>query len=182
MQTARIRTHSAAKATSIGLLLGFLLILGGCATPTGVGWNPLPFEDQEYAPYRLAGTGSIRGQVFAKTRGGDVKKGAGSTVFLMPLTSFGNQRLQSEFIKGERAAKDPDPRHSQAVIKKTADGEGRFEFKNVAAGRYVVFSNVTWEVPSTGYFTAGMLVTQGGLVFREVEVANGVESEAMLSR
>jgi hypothetical protein len=46
------------------------------------------FNEADFAPYAKSGTGVIAGQVFAKTVGGDVKYGAGSTVYLNPKLPY----------------------------------------------------------------------------------------------
>jgi hypothetical protein len=44
--------------------------------------------DDEYAAFEQPGRGSIAGQAFLTTRGGDVKMGAGRTVTLDPATRY----------------------------------------------------------------------------------------------
>src|SRR5688572_1071163 len=51
--------------------------------------SPLPaFSAEEVAYAAQPGTGVIDGQAFLRTRGGDVKYGAGSAVFLLPLSAY----------------------------------------------------------------------------------------------
>jgi hypothetical protein len=164
---------------NIKLLLGgvVMALVGGCATPAP-GWIPVAFDDGEYSAFQKTGTGTVKGQVFAKTRGGDVKKGAGNEVYLMPATKYGEQRYRESLINGQRPAINPDPRHAKFVLTKITDGEGRFEFTNIAPGKYYAYSTITWEVPSK-YSLTGMS-SQGGLVAIPVEVKDGVVFEAML--
>lgn len=172
------------KRTTIKRMLSALAVvaaLAGCATsqPT---YTALAFDEAEYAALAKEGTGVVRGQVFAKTRGGDIKKGAGNNVVMMPATKFGDQRYYEHLIAGKLLSTSEDRRHHGYMKTKTTDGEGRFEFIDVPPGKYYVFSDVTWEVPSTNPYMRGMMETQGGRVIGKFEVKNGAVTDAVLSR
>jgi len=120
----------------------------------------IPFPETEYQSLTQTGNATIRGQAFLKTRGGDVKTGAGNIVTLEPVTSYSLQGHNQSCTTGRRIDA-PDPRALAYVREQTADGNGRFTFKNVPPGDYFVTTEVTWEA-SNG--------VQGGTVTERVKV------------
>jgi hypothetical protein len=69
------------------LLLGAIIlpILAACvAQPYKM---TRAFDAAEYQAALAPGAGKITGQLFARTVGGEVKYGAGSTVYLYPMTA-----------------------------------------------------------------------------------------------
>ena len=154
------------------LWLAVLLVisLNGCA--------PIPrnvaFNEADFAPYAAGGTASISGQAFLKTVGGDVKYGAGNTVFLMPHNSYTEETWNRALIRGENIT-PPDPQAERYTRQTTADGEGRFQFDNLAAGDYYVVCTIIWSVP-TGY---GLTPT-GGYVGALVHLDAGQAEKVVL--
>lgn len=168
------------KLSVLGLALATSALMTGCATTET--YTPLAFDAAEYEALPKTGTGIVRGQLFAKTRGGDVKKGAGNDVFMMPATKYADQRYQEQMISGKLASVAEDKRHLAHVKTKVTDGEGRFEFTEVPPGNYYIFGDVTWEAPSTNIYLKGMMEKQGGRVVKKFEVKNGVVTDVILSR
>lgn len=175
----------------IGRLLESLVLVSllvGCAqrpmAPARATWTPIPYDESEYASLAKAGTGVVRGQVFATTVGGDVKKGAGRSVILMPATTFRDQWHRETFETHNVLAASADKRHLQYDRTKVADGDGRFEFADVPPGKYYVLSDITWQTAGDIQFAreTGFRDQQGGLVVRRIEVRNGSVTEAMLTR
>lgn len=167
---------------SICAVLGTALVISlasGCAMLQPPTFEPLPFDEAEYNALPKVGTGTVKGQVFAKTRGGDVKKGAGNNVILIPATVYGNLRYREQVIGGKLLAKAEDPRYARYVREQTTDGDGRFTFTNVPSGKYYAVSYITWEAPSSNpYLTTE---TQGGKVHKEIEVQNDQTLEVILT-
>ncbi|WP_440466911.1 hypothetical protein ACKI1H_27175 [Pseudomonas sp. YH-1] len=152
-----------------------LLALAGCA---GNQVKPLEFGTfpaSEYEALQKSGSSTVTGQVFLKTRGGDVKFGAGSEVVLIPATSYSATLMQA--YTEDRPAGTPDPRVKQYSHRTQADGSGYFTFRNVPAGRYYVNSSVNWEAP-----TQFGLSHQGGFILVPVSVGDGEEARIMVTR
>lgn len=136
-------------------------------------FTPLPFDEMEYSALPKVGTGVLKGQVFAKTVGGSVVRGAGNNVVLFPATRYGNQRYDFQVLRGMPADSAEDPRYIQFVRSTMTDADGRFTFNNVPPGKYYVISSVTWE--ASGY-------VQGGAVHSPVNITNDVITEVFLAR
>jgi hypothetical protein len=161
--------------------LSMISLVIGCAATRLETFSPLPFDEAEYAALPKTGTGIVRGQVFAKTVGGDVKKGAGENVVMFPATKYGDQRYHEQVIGGKLLSEAEDIRYKSHVLVKTTDGDGKFEFTNVPPGNYYVLGSVTWTVIEPNQF-GPIRRLQGGQVVRKIEVQNGVAVDAILNR
>lgn len=172
------------KIRNLPVAMILVSVLAGCALPQPITWTPIPYDESEYNALPKSGTGVIRGQVFAKTVGGDVKKGAGNEVILVPATKYRNQWYSERYLLGHRALVNADPRHESLDRTKITDGEGRFEYADVPPGDYYVIGSVSWQTISDNPYSRrlGLMDTQGGTVIKRVSVADGKITEAMLSR
>lgn len=146
------------------------LTLIGCASVTRI-----PFPENEYSQLQKEGSAIVKGQVFMKTRGGNVKYGAGEEILLNPVTSYSKQWFEVNYL-GKRVMSAQDPRQKDYIKTTLADGEGRFIFKKVPAGRYYVVGNVTWEAVPNQMFP------EGGIITKQITVNENEEVEIILTR
>ena len=151
--------------------------LSGCISMPAPMERP-PFPVAEYAQLDgRTGTGVVTGQVFLRTRGGEVRYGAGSEVLLNPVTSYSTHWYTTSY-QGNKLLADPDPRYNAHIITVQADGSGNFRFESVPAGDYYLTSEVFWDVPGP-YGVSNM---QGGYISERVSVEDGKEVRQMLTR
>lgn len=158
----------------VALLAAALIV--GCALPHQQVIERVPFPEAEYAVLPKQGTGAVTGQVFMKTVGGDVKFGAGSDVYMLPVTSYTTQWYVESYLGG-KALQEPDPRAKQGQLVTQADGTGAFTFTDVPPGKYYLSSTVNWSVP-----TSYGLAPQGGVVAKLVTVTDGKTAREMLTK
>lgn len=141
------------------LIFSIIAIATGCATaPSHNKTHQMitAFNESEFLPYAAYGSGTIQGQAFLKTRGGDVRYGAGNTVSLIPVNAYSKEVWQASLL-GEVAVKDP--RWIKYVRECVADGSGNFEFTKIPAGEYYLECPIFWEVPGpNGLFRSGAVV------------------------
>jgi len=156
-----------------------LLVLASCANTVELTTR---FDASQAAYILEQGTGTIKGQAFLKTRGGDLKTAAGNMATLVPVTAYSTERFRaiygdSKVTKLNANFKDTDPRYKDFIRQVSVDIEGRFTFTNVAAGNYYVTTSVIWEAPGYG----GYLAQQGGALYNNVSVEKGKTVEIILS-
>jgi hypothetical protein len=138
----------------------------GCA-PNVVIPRTATFNPDEYASYDEPGKGVITGQAFLRTRGGEVRYGAGSEVSLTPVTTYSREWWDLAIVGRKRLATG-DPRVQAYTRKVLANGEGRFSFGNLPPGEYYVVTSVFWEVPSGSSRSA-----TGQIVGQQVRLEHG---------
>lgn len=160
----------------------FLSLLALACAPAAPTLAPAPliaFNAEEVKWSLGTGTAIVEGQAFLKTRGGDVKYGAGNPVYLMPHSphSFAWYASMTAGRSKDRQTIDPD---LAAVTRKTvAGGDGRFRFEHVPAGPYLILTGVTWQT-ATGY--GGSLQTQGGFVGAPVTAESSKTVSVIVTR
>lgn len=165
---------------------GFLLFLAlippfiviGCAAAPEIHNRTAPFIQSEYDPYENPGTSVITGQAFMKTRGGDVKYGAGCTVVLNPVTTYSTEWFRKAVIEGYSLS-EPDPRGSKYHRQTIADGNGYFEFKNLPKGEYYLACSITWQ-----YYAGSLLGNQttGGTAYAKTKVNESETVKVIVTR
>lgn len=155
------------------LLLAATCALMACANQPRTFTMP-PFKATDFAgtPEKGSGSATVSGQLFMTTRGGDVKKGAGRGVLLLPDVPV-SSTIVTEIASGA-APTQIDSKYRDYFYTSTADADGKFHFDNVPDGSYIAFGAVFWFVPG--------LPQQGGYIWKNVEVSHGKSIEVMLTR
>lgn len=88
----------------------------------------------------------IVGEVTIKTRAGEVRSGADSTIFLIPATAYATEWFDHYVVNGEKID-GTDPRSLPSARATPVDRDGRFEFRNVPAGAYYLTCSVHYRRP-----------------------------------
>ena len=156
------------------VLISMVLTLSACVAPPQK--MNVAFDANQFEPYMKQGSATVVGQAFLKTRGGDVKLGAGNQVELVPITPYIQERLDRATANNEKL----EPRDSGVLkfVRTTrADAGGNFEFKNVPAGKYAIYCEITWLVP--GVYGDSMT---GGLAYGVVTLKEGESARAIVTR
>ena len=135
-----------------------------------------PYSEADLLPYAGTGTSTVNGQAFLKTRGGEVRFGAGDKVQLIPVTAYTTEFRERVTVRGERIGPiNPEFEKYRRIT--IADGNGNFEFKNLPAGNYYATCYITWEIP--GQYG---LERTGGVAYGTVKVGIGETSKVIVTR
>lgn len=152
-------------------IIAAALLMAGCQSAQVE--RQVAFPEDEYAKLEKSGDSVIEGQLFLKTRGGDVKLGAGNEVIATPVTTY-----TEETTRIYRQNKQPlytDPRAKEYTHRTIADGEGRFKLTGLPEGNFFVAGAVAWEV---GPYSS----TQGDIIIKRVYVKEGETKKVMLTK
>lgn len=128
--------------------------------------------------YQL-GSNTVTGQAFLRQKGGGVVTCAGSPVLMYPDSQYFADIVDYDAISML------DKKAQPLFMGSTCDAQGNFEFHNVPAGKWIIKTIVSWDVPSVNnigsyYYTVDM--PQGGEIIQKVIVSNGVVNKFIMTR
>ena len=156
------------------IALLFSWSLQGCIQPQVL--QPYSTFDRAATEQALRpGNATIVGQAFKKTVGGDVKYGAGNSIDLYPATPYFMEVLNLLSRRNAFTQVRFDPAVLNYKRTAVADGEGRFKFPGLSAGRYYLETTITWGIP-----TRYGIETTGGPAASVITVDEGHTAEAIL--
>jgi hypothetical protein len=159
------------------VLLVLALFLIQCAGPkASVYHRQAAFVEEEYAPYVHPGASTIIGQALVETEDGEVKYGAGSAVYLNPVTTYSTEWFNVGILQGKAMSK-PDERVWPYHRSVTTDEKGNFEFNDLAPGEYYLATTISWQIPGEKE-----PATIGVNVGSKVEVGEGETASVILGR
>src|SRR2546426_126519 len=121
--------------------LGVLILVASLAGCNSVS-RTVAFDEAEFAPFAGPGDGTVSGRIVLTRIGEEQQVGAGSTVYLTPVTRYTTEWYEQAIVKRVPLA-DNDPRLRKYQRTTTTDARGNYEFKNVPAGDYYLTCLVT---------------------------------------
>ena len=142
----------------------------GCAHATGPAARETSFNEQEYAQYAYAGTGTISGQVMVRAEGGQTRPAEGSQVSLNPVTSYSTEWWNRTVVGGLNL-RSADEREQKYLRTAVTDAQGRFLFSDLPRGEYFVVAALNTVAapsgatgPSSSMVGQRVHLTEGGKV------------------
>ena len=160
------------RAPSLLLLAALAM---GCAHATGPAARQAAFNEQEYAQYAYAGTGTIGGQVMVRAEGGQTRPAEGSQVSLNPVTSYSTEWWNRTVVGGLNL-RSADEREQKYLRTALTDAQGRFVFSDLPRGEYFVVAALNTTAASTG--TSG---PSSSLVGQRVHLTEGGKVDLVLN-
>jgi len=169
------------------IIIGLCVFVAGCASTFGPKQVNITsgFDPGEVAWFNSSGTGSISGQAFFQTRGGQPRTCAGLEVTLQPRSAYGDERLiaiygnvDSGFAPALSAAYkfEPDvPAFKDYQKHAVCDAQGNFYFSNLPAGTYRLTAAIVWAVPGQ-YFPS-----EGGALLKSVTISDGENKRIIMA-
>ena len=147
------------------VLLG-LVVSAGCNGPAR---PSQAFREAELARYRGTGSSTISGKAFLTEWDGHVIAGEGYIVQLTPATAYTRERFAIARDGGDPGPADPalEPYVREAVTSSL----GRFWFRHVPPGEYLLVAWITWSVPAA--YDTHDRVSKTRQVFATAVVADG---------
>ena len=154
------------------LSLFAVLILTGCGNraPKPALSNAPPFDAKAAAYIHTQGKVLLRGEAFIVLANGRPTYAAGELIRLVPATAYANARFKAlyrgkTFIPaGQIPTVTPDPEYSKFTRTTVANGRGKFEFDNVAAGDYFVTAQKIIK-------PRGSFLPRGGAMYAKIRIA-----------
>ncbi|RRS31425.1 MAG: hypothetical protein P794_03985 [Epsilonproteobacteria bacterium (ex Lamellibrachia satsuma)] len=101
----------------------------------------IAFPVSEYYRLPRAGKGTIRGTIYVEDPYGKKIVGAGTRLYLNPVTSYSDQWYQESYLGGYKMQK-ADPRLFNYLRFTAANSNGKFAFYGVPSGSYYLIGTV----------------------------------------
>ena len=136
-----------------------------------------PYNPVEYQYIKTLGTSTIRGQIFIPQRDGTTRPGSGNVITLNPATSY-SEEFYIKTVQNGIPIEEPDLRVLKYIRKTVADDAGKFVFKNIAKGKYYIYSPIVYEIPNPN----GGYKKMDAYVYKTLNIGKGEEEEVKLTR
>ncbi len=135
------------------------------------------FDPAAAAWVKQPGTGRIAGRAYLVDAEGQVRAGPYREISLYPETPYTVEMVEAA-ERGQYVT--PDIRLSEFERQAPLDAEGRFAFSDLPAGRYVLYTLITWQDrrPLSMYG----VYNRGAALARRVEIGPGQSLAVELTR
>jgi hypothetical protein len=101
----------------------------------------IPFPVSEYNSLAKLGKGTVKGTIYVTAPNGNKVVGAGTRLYLNPVTSYSNQWYNDSYVAGNKMEK-ADSRLFNYLKFTAADSNGVFAFYGVPSGSYYLIGTV----------------------------------------
>jgi len=112
----------------------------------------VPFPVSEYNRLEKLGKGTVKGTIYVTAPNGNKVVGAGTRLYLNPVTSYSNQWYNDSYIAGNKMEK-ADSRLFNYLKFTAAESNGAFAFYGVPTGSYYLIGTVECST-ECGYDTS----------------------------
>lgn len=153
----------------------FVLFVAGCAVAPIK--QSISLDESALQWATGSGSATITGSAFLKTKGGDVKVGAGDKVELIPAAPYTRERFEFVTQSAYTHIEPRDPRLAKYVRSTIADAQGNFEFRNIPAGEYFIACLIEWR-----YAVGSSSAITGGQAIAFVSVANDEVKKVVVTK
>ncbi|MDI1229848.1 MAG: hypothetical protein PSU93_01715 [Methylobacter sp.] len=130
------------------------------------------------------GSNTVTGQAFLTQKGGGVVTCAGNPVEMHPNTEYFNQ-LVDDVANGYTTMEKLSQDEKNLLKTGQCDAQGNFEFHKVPSGKWVITTNVSWDVNfvrHNGFYYYADSEKQGGYQTKEVNVQEGEVNKFIISQ
>lgn len=150
------------------LVLG--VALAGCGAAVE---KTVAFDDAAHAPWLAKGKSSIEGEGFLRRPNGWLARCSGGFVYLVPATPYFRE-WADVYRAGNRIAnaRALNEGHAKAIRKTQCNMQGKFEFTELPAGKWIVVTRVSYD---------GSEWNSDSTLMTDVETRQGETAKAILS-
>ncbi len=136
-----------------------------------------PFDPAEYKFVKIDGECQISGEIFIPQRTGADEPCSGCVITLNPATSY-SEEFYIKTVQNGIPIEEADIRVLKYIRRAVADDSGKFTFKNIAKGKYFLYSPIVYEIrkPTGGY------IKTNGYVYKTVYIRDKQKLEVVLKK
>ena len=162
----------------LSLLLLPILLLNCISTqPQQKHEQRRPFDPAEYKFVKINGTAEISGKILIPQRDDENKPCSGCVITLNPATSY-SEEFYIKTVQNGIPIEPADIRVLKYIRKTVADDSGKFVFKNIAKGKYYLYSPITYELPNP----SGGYTKTNAYVYKTAYIRNGQKLGIVLEK